>query len=144
MIIKFKKSQLDAVMNIWLEANIAAHDFIPASYWHEKYEMVRELIPQSDIFVFEQNGLVKGFIGISEELYIAGLFVSQEFQGQGIGKDLLNNAKRKYSRLILNVYPKNEKAFHFYEKSGFSITEEGMDKDTGEVEFTMEWQEEKS
>ena len=28
-----RQDDLDALMEIWLEANLQAHDFLPAAYW---------------------------------------------------------------------------------------------------------------
>jgi len=39
MIKKFDLSQIDAVMRIWLNTNIAAHDFIPKEYWLNNFEV---------------------------------------------------------------------------------------------------------
>ena len=42
--------------------------------------------------------------------YVEGIFVSGEMQSQGIGKILLNYAKDKRNKLLLNVYQKNARA----------------------------------
>lgn len=41
MIRKCTPDDLDAVLQIWLETNIAAHSFIPESYWRGNLEAVR-------------------------------------------------------------------------------------------------------
>ena len=38
MIRSMKQSDLDPVALIWLDTNIKAHDFIPASYWRDHFE----------------------------------------------------------------------------------------------------------
>lgn len=40
MIRSMKQSDLDPVALIWLDTNIKAHDFIPASYWRDHFEAV--------------------------------------------------------------------------------------------------------
>ena len=37
MIRKFNEKDLHAVMELWLESNIEAHDFIDSRYWKENY-----------------------------------------------------------------------------------------------------------
>lgn len=40
-------------MEIWLSASLLAHDFIPASYWQEQFEVVRDrYLPISATYVF--------------------------------------------------------------------------------------------
>ena len=53
-----------------------------------------------------------------------GIFVSGEMQSQGIGKILLNYAKDKRNKLLLNVYPKNARAISFYKREGNIVNKE--------------------
>ena len=53
MIRKFESRNLDAVMQIWLHSNLDAHAFIAASFWTEHFEMVRDLLPQAELYVHE-------------------------------------------------------------------------------------------
>ena len=61
-------------------------------------------------------------------------------QSHGIGKALLNYAKDKRSKLLLNVYQKNTRAISFYQREGFEIQNSGLDEATGEKEYVMVWQ----
>lgn len=86
MIERLKEEQIDAVMEIWLSANIQAHDFINKSYWLSNYQKVKEeFLPVSETYVFVQEGQVRGFISILNGDYIGGLFVAPFCQRQGIG-----------------------------------------------------------
>jgi len=38
---KYQPQDLEHIMKIWLETNLAAHGFIPAEYWNEQYEAVK-------------------------------------------------------------------------------------------------------
>ncbi|WP_260150679.1 GNAT family N-acetyltransferase [Lentilactobacillus hilgardii] len=80
-----------------------------------------------------------GFLGISGT-YIAGLFVDKRFRSRGIGRQLLDTAKRSRSKLSLSVYEKNKAALHFYIHQGFIKTSTEIDGATGEIVFNMEWQ----
>ena len=138
MIRKFQETDIDAVMRIWLESNTEAHDFIPSAYWEEHFAQVGEMLPQAEVYVLEEQKFTEilGFIGLAED-YIAGIFVRGEAQGRGIGKELLDHAKRGKRKLTLNVYAKNTGAVRFYQREGFRIAEEGVDEDTGEKEYLM-------
>ena len=60
MIRKYQPQDLEHIMKIWLETNLAAHGFIPAEYWNEQYEAVKEALPQADILIYEEEGTVLG------------------------------------------------------------------------------------
>lgn len=138
MIRQMKETDLPEVMEIWLQANEEAHAFIPAAYWQENYDMVCELLPRAEVCVYEKNVQLSGFIGMNGE-YIAGIFVRQSARSQGVGKQLIHYVKDRKERLILHVYEKNKRAIHFYEREGFVVVSWGMDGDTGETEYVMEW-----
>ena len=105
---------------------------------------VKELLPQAEVYVYEDDKMIQGFIGINDE-YIEGIFVSDEMQSRGIGKILLDYIKDKKDRLQLKVYQKNVRAMSFYQREGFTIQSEEMDEFTGEIgnrlEFEYPWQE---
>jgi len=137
MIKKFDISKLDDVMAIWLETNIKAHSFIPEEYWIKNYDMVKQVLPSADIYVYEENNIIKGFIGIVEQNYIAGIFVKKEYQKEGIGKKLIDHCKSRYPYLILDVFTKNKRAINFYNKNDFIVVDERIHEDTKGMEYTM-------
>ncbi|MDO4396282.1 MAG: N-acetyltransferase [Clostridia bacterium] len=139
MIRKLQKVDINNVADIWLDTNIKAHYFIPAQYWKSNLELVKELLLQATVYVYEDNQKILGFIGINGE-YIEGIFVSEAMQSQGIGKILLNYVKETRSKLLLNVYQKNTPAISFYQREGFKIQNSGVDEATGEKDYVMVWQ----
>lgn len=138
MIRKLKEKDINIVMEIWLETNISAHNFISKEYWMNNYEFVKNELPKSEIYVYEERDNIYGFIGIING-YIEGIFVKEEHQSKGIGKKLLDYCKEKYSKLLLNVYEKNYNAIRFYNREKFKITGKKIDSTTKEVEYDMEW-----
>ena len=138
MIRTLRQSDIDTVMNIWLSSNIQAHAFIPKKYWLKHFKQVKEILPQSTVYVYEGNGSAQGFIGLTEH-HIEGIFVAESMRGKGIGTQLLNQAKQLFSSLTLQVYEQNQSALQFYLKEGFKIKNKDIDADTGQTEFTMEW-----
>ena len=139
MIRKLQKVDINRVADIWLTTNLKAHFFISEQYWISNYEFVKELLPQAEVYVYEDDKMIQGFIGINDE-YIEGIFVSDEMQSRGIGKILLDYIKDKKDRLQLKVYQKNVRAMSFYQREGFTIQSEGMDEFTGEKEYVMNWE----
>ena len=139
MIRKLQKADINRVADIWLKTNLKVHFFISEQYWISNYEFVKEMLPQAEVYVYEDDKMIQGFIGVSDE-YIEGIFVSDEMQSRGIGKILLDYIKDKKDRLQLKVYQKNVRAMSFYQREGFTIQSEEMDEFTGEKEYVMNWE----
>ncbi|NLM84600.1 MAG: N-acetyltransferase [Clostridiales bacterium] len=138
MIKKLQPEMIDSVMDLWLRANLRAHDFIGAAYWHSHYDMVRGMLPDAEVYVFEEGGAVRGFIGLTGD-FIEGIFVDAPYQSKGIGKALLDYAKQNRNALSLRVYKKNVRAATFYLREGFAAVREQVDENTGEEELVMRW-----
>ena len=140
MIRKFEIQDLDAVMQIWLHGNLDAHAFIPASFWTGHFGMVRDLLPQAELYVHENETTqqIDGFIGLTEN-HIEGIFVAKAAHSKGIGKALLEYAKSRKPYLTLSVYQKNERALAFYRREQFIVQSKGIDEDTNEAEIQMRW-----
>ena len=140
MIRKFENLDLDAVIQIWLHGNLNAHAFIPASFWEAHFEMVRDMLPQAELYVHENEAprQIDGFIGLTEN-HIEGIFVAKAARSKGIGKALLEYAKSRKPCLTLSVYQKNQRALAFYQREQFVVHSEGIDEDTNEAEIQMLW-----
>ena len=140
MIRKFKEDDLNTVMQIWFDINIKAHHFISRQYWIDNYEMVKDILPKKEIYVYEDDNTnqINGFIGLMDN-YIAGIFVNKNNQSRGIGKQLLDYVKEIKETLNLSVYQKNIRAISFYQREQFVIQSEHIDNDNNEKEFIMTW-----
>jgi len=138
MIRKFENKDIESVMNIWKNENIKAHNFIKKEYWENNYEYVKNMLPNAEVYVYEDNNEIIGFIGMNRN-YIEGIFVSSDYQDKGIGTQLLNKGKENKNSLKLSVYKKNVNAINFYKKNGFKIENINLDKNTNETEYTMNW-----
>lgn len=138
MIRRMENRDLDAIADIWLDTNRKAHSFISPEYWESNLEAVKEMLPQAEIYVWEEKDKLQGFVGLTGD-YIAGIFVQSQSQGSGIGTQLLDRTKRERKELSLHVYRKNERAVRFYQREGFQVESEDIDKNTGEVECLMRW-----
>jgi putative acetyltransferase len=104
MIRSFEQSDMTRVLAIWLEASVKAHDFVDASFWLSQVESMRDVyIPASEAYVFEVNTAVVGFYALYQN-NLAAIFIAPEFQGQGIGKQLIAHAKQQRTEMTLSVY----------------------------------------
>ena len=127
MIRKFETRDLDTVMQICLHGNLDTHAFIAASFWTEHFEMVRDMLPQAELYVHEDENTrqIDGVIGLTEN-HIEGIFVAKAARSKGIGRALLEYAKSHKPRLDLSVYQKNERALAFYRREQFTVQSEGI------------------
>ncbi|MEF2510091.1 GNAT family N-acetyltransferase, partial [Vibrio mimicus] len=86
MIRKYKESDLDSVLEIWLDASVKAHDFVDPEFWKSQVDNMRNLyIPASETYVYEIGSKIEVFYSLHEN-NLAAIFVQPELQGQGIGK----------------------------------------------------------
>ena len=131
MIRKMEEKDISDVMQIWLETNIKAHSFIEKAYWTSNYEMVKQILPKAEVYVYEEGKI--------NDCYIEGLFVKESAQSMGIGKCLLDYVKSRKTELRLCVYEKNVRAIYFYQRENFRIQAEETDEDTNEKEYVMRW-----
>ncbi len=135
MIREFKSADLDKVMEIWLQGNEQAHNFIDSNFFKQNFDIVEMLIPMSTVYVQDLDG-IKGFIGITEN-YISGLFVEQDYRRQGTGKALVNKAKQRYNELFVHVYKKNTDAINFFLSQNFEIISESINEESNESELLL-------
>ena len=138
MIRKFRENDLPSIMQIWFDSNVEVHSFIPEKYWMDNFEIVKDILPQAEIYVYENLGKISGFIGLNKD-YIEGIFVEKNMRSKGIGKQLLNYVKKLKDEMHLSVYQKNYKAISFYQREDFMVQAESIDDDTNEKELLMSW-----
>ena len=72
------------------------------------------------------------------------LYIHVDYQGMGIGTQLLNLAKElSPGKLQLFTFEVNKKAQRFYEKHGFTVIRRGMESHSGMADIRYEWVREK-
>ncbi|MCB5238575.1 GNAT family N-acetyltransferase [Niallia circulans] len=135
---KMKKSDINSVRKIaavtWKNTY---SEFIPEviqeKVLNDAYsdeEMNKRFISSLNL-IAEYNDEITGYAFFSgdlsrKEIYLESLYIHPNFQGKGIGKQLLNSGIKKYSdpsTISLSVYKGNSNLF-FYKKEGFKITKE--------------------
>ncbi|NCC78449.1 MAG: GNAT family N-acetyltransferase [Clostridia bacterium] len=136
---KFDEKMTDDVLRIWLDVNREAHDFIPCSYWEKSIRNMKKELSDLNIYVYEANGVVKGFVKMTKDNHILGVYVDRPYRREGIGSKLLMKCKEEREKLTLEVYLKNENALEFYKKHGFRHYRHQVDLGTIEREFVMKW-----
>ena len=139
MIRKIEPEEINDVLDIWINASIQAHNFIDKEFWESKLDDMREIyIPNSETYIYKENEIIMGFFSLHGDM-LAAMFVSPEFQNNGIGRKLMNKAKSLRNKLELTVYKENPNAIEFYKKCGFDIIKEKVDVHTGHIEILMNY-----
>ena len=140
MIRNYQSSDIEHLIQIWLEASIKAHHFIPREFWQSQVESMRNIyLPSSEVYVYELDSSVVGFYALHED-NLAAIFVSPDQQHQGIGKQLIDHAKQRRPMLTLSVYKENQASYQFYLSQGFKIEPEQADPHTEHLEYVMYYQ----
>ncbi len=87
MIRELSEKDINEVTEIWLLANLQAHNFVPAAYWKENFPFVKEMLPKAEVYVYkdEERKEIAGFIVINED-YREGIFVKSDARTKWIGK----------------------------------------------------------
>ena len=67
MIRKLLNEDIDRVADIWLKTNLKAHYFISNQYWKSNYELVKEMMSQYEVYVFEADKMIQGFVGLNDK-----------------------------------------------------------------------------
>jgi len=74
MIRNWDANETGQLLGLWLESTIYAHPFIAESYWHESLPIVRDVyLPAAQTWVWEEDGVLKGFISVMVSRFIGRL-----------------------------------------------------------------------
>ena len=120
MIRKVKATDYLRLMEIWESAVSSTHDFLKEEdflYYKERLPVYFQYV---NLFGFEQEGILIGFMGIAEG-NLEMLFVDDNYRGTGIGKRLITYAIGNLQVTKVDVNEQNIQAVGFYKYMGFSI-----------------------
>lgn len=113
---------IQKLLDVWESSVKATHLFLSA----DEINNIKQYVPQAlkDVPVLvtaeNKNGNPMGFMGVADKM-LEMLFVSNEYRGQGIGKQLLQYGIENYSINELSVNEQNPLAKGFYEYMGFEV-----------------------
>lgn len=133
MIIRpYENKDVEIVIGVWLNASKIAHPFLKKDFIENETTNMRTLyLPNAETWVAETDGVVVGFLSlIGNE--VGGLFVEPLYQGQKVGKTLMDKAVALRGTLELDVFEKNPIGRRFYKRYGFLEDHEYDHEATGE------------
>ena len=129
MIREAQRSELPAILELWLESTTWGHPFIKANYWRDCIPLVRDAyLANAQNWVWEEDGKLLGFVSIMEGRFLAAMFVAPKAVRRGIGKALMQY-----------VYQKNQPAIDFYRAQGIHIVDCAWQDETQLPTWIMSW-----
>ena len=141
LIRKGSSEDIDRVIDLWIEASSASHDFVPPGYIRKEARGAfrHDLrFNKAEVYLHETDSSLDGFaclIGTA----VRAIGVRPDRQGQGIGAALMKHVQSLRSELYLCVYTRNVSACRFYERRGFAVIDRYTCSETGCEEVQMHW-----
>ncbi len=131
MIREYAEPDLDGLLDTWYQASLVAHPFLEAAFLEKEKESIRTIyIPNTKTWVYEEQGLVVGFIAMMGN-EVGAIFVRPEKHGAGIGTQLMDLVAEIHGELEVEVFKRNSIGRAFYEKYGFVPIGESVHAETG-------------
>ena len=123
-----------AIKNAWIDASA----WLPRLQSPEEVQTHhrQKMIPERDVYVI--GAPVVGYIALDAKNFVTSLFCS--LQGHGMGKALLDHAKRVRPELWLWSFVENARACAFYERERFVETRRAeKESDEGLPDILYHW-----
>lgn len=108
------------LLEIWESSVKTTHDFLMIEDFEFYKSQIPSFFPMLNLYLYKDEDHIVpiGFMGIKDNK-IEMLFVSDSFQGKGVGTALLKYALEKLYVTHVDVNEQNVNARKFYEKFGF-------------------------
>jgi ribosomal protein S18 acetylase RimI-like enzyme len=126
-------------MNSWASTGIErASNFLLAKL---RARVPLEVEKGWSLFVADDGGVLAAMLALHlPKLYLDQLFVAPEYQGDGLGRRLLDFTRQQLpDEIHLRCVRENEKAWRWYEREGFAFEKEEVEPMTGFVMKYYRW-----
>jgi putative acetyltransferase len=127
----YQPPDCEVLLEVWYRSAALAHSFLPAAHFaQERIAIATQYLPMAETWVYEQRGQIVGFVSLlngtggdgsheDSRSEVGGLFVDPDWQGQGIGQALMNQAVALKGILTVAVFEQNAIGRRFYDRYGF-------------------------
>ena len=141
---QYKNSDLDEVLFSWETATRLAHPFMTDEFIaQERINTAEIYMPNTDTWVVEIDGTVRGFIALMGN-EVGAIFLQPDYHGKGAGKALMDKAQQLHGDLEVEVFKENSIGRKFYSRYGFEHLQEKLHEPTGQqvlrLKFTADEQ----
>jgi putative acetyltransferase len=139
----YEASDEEACIALWQRAWQVAYPKIAFAkrleWWRARWQS--DLAPVATIVVMENAGGMIGFVTINRKTgYLDQIVIAPEHWGHGFAHSLIGEAKRLSPQGInLQVNKDNERALRLYDRCGFEIAGEDINKYSGAPVYLMRW-----
>jgi putative acetyltransferase len=138
----YATSDEDDAIELWRDTWQRAYPSIDfaarVTWWRERWR--KELVPDANIVVAEQDGTPIGFVTIDAKGYLDQLVVGVEHWGSNLGNALVDEAKRlSPDGITLLVNTDNGRAIKFYRRNGFADAGGDVNPTSGKPVLRMAW-----
>ncbi|MBI4273325.1 MAG: GNAT family N-acetyltransferase [Rhizobiales bacterium] len=139
----YKPADEPAVIELWRQTWQSAYPTLDfksrLTWWRERWE--QEIVPHATIIIADFEGQVIGFVTIDQRKgYLDQIVVMPKAWGSQLGAALMAEAKRLSPQAIyLHVNQDNKRAIRFYQKHGFVIMSEDVNRRSGLPVYSMLW-----
>jgi len=136
---QYSSSDLNAVLDTWEVATRLAHRFMTEDFIAQERKNTAEIyLPNTDTWVAEIDGKVKGFIALMGN-EVGALFLQPSLNRKGIGTLLMNKARELQGDLEVDVFKENIGGHHFYTQYGFEYMKESLHEPTGQKVIRLKY-----
>ena len=137
MLRPYKETDLGELLDAWYSASLIGHPFLDQAFFEQERKNIRDVhLPSAETWVFEQEGVVVGFIALVGN-EVGAIFVDANFHGKGIGRALMDHARDIRDFLELFVFKDNKVGRDFYKKCGFQEAGEQIHEETGFMQVRL-------
>jgi len=132
-----------AAIELWRRTWQEAYPVIDFSarldWWSKRWRS--EVVPKATVVVAEADGVLIGFVTVDAvNSYLDQIVVAPESWTSGAAAALLDEAQRLCPLgLTLHVNKDNGRAIRFYEKHGFVIQGDDVNRYSGRPVYKMSW-----
>lgn len=138
--------EYDEVARVWMKSWVSTGLAEPCNFLlaNLRARVRQEIDGGWTLFVADDAGAFAAMLALHlPDKYLDQLFVAPEYQGRGIGRQLLAFTRQQLpDEIWLRCVRENEKAWRWYEREGFVYEKEVVAKATGFVMKYYRWKRE--
>ncbi len=138
-----RPDEYDEIARVWMESWVStgleqASNFLLANL---RARVPREIEKGWNLYVADDGGRIAAMLALHlPDRYLDQLFVAPEYQGNGLGRQLLAFTRKHLpDEIWLRCVRENDKAWRWYEREGFVFEKEAAEPMTGFVMKYYRW-----